>query len=439
VERYFRCPQDIEWAIGDDGELFILQARPLRTNKKKVAAGEAPRDASLLLHGGEPVWPGRAVGPVHVVKNPEDEGRLPTGALLVVSQLLPDCVRLLPRVCGVVTERGTVTGHAASILREFRVPSLFGMEGAVDKLVNGQVVSLDVARRSVFDGALWPNLRGRLPVRLLGRRTTGLPDVLAGKLTKLSGMNFMGTWACQSLHDVIRFAHEMAIQSMFDIGDRLLDSPAGAVKRLESAEPVFLHLVDLGGGLRPEAASKRTVTPEDVVSVPFGGLWEGLIDEHFGRRSAPPLKSFGATFDTTLANRGPRQLGSPNYACITDSYLNVNSRQAYHFAIVDAFLSDNLNNNHIALRMKGGGGAPWQRGLRAEFVAQILRLHNFVVDVRDDLVNGWIRGVDIAAGTEKLKMIGRLLSFSLLDLWMTGEEQMKRYIEEFTEAEAQSV
>ena len=234
VERYFRSPQDIEWAIDEDGELFMMQARPIRTDKAKTVAGEAPRDAALLLHGGEPVWSGRAVGPVHVARSPEEEDRTPIGAILVVPQLLPDCVRLLPRVCGIVVERGTVTGHAASILREFRVPSLFGVTGALDKLSSGQVVSLDPASRSVFGGVLWPELRQRLAVRLLGRRTTGLPEVLAGKLTKLSGSSFMGTWACQSLHDVIRFAHEMAIQSMFDIGDRLLDSPVGGVKRLDS-------------------------------------------------------------------------------------------------------------------------------------------------------------------------------------------------------------
>jgi pyruvate,water dikinase len=437
VERYFRSPQDIEWAIDGDGELFMMQARPIRTDKAKASPVEAPRGAVLLLHGGEPVWPGRAVGPVHVARSPEEENRVPTGALLVVPQLLPDCVRLLPRVCGIVVERGTVTGHAASILREFRVPSLFGVTGALDKLVSGQVVSLDVASRSVFEGVLWPELRQRLAVRLLGRRTTGLPEVLAGRLTKLSGSGFMGTWACQSLHDVIRFAHEMAIQSMFDIGDRLLDSPVGGVKRLDSPSPAYMHIVDLGGGLRSEAASKRTVKPEDVVSVPFQGLWRGLSDPRFVRRSDIPAQSFRSAFGTGLASTGPREGGSPNYACITESYLNLNSRQAHHFAIVDAFLSDNQNNNHVSLRMKGGGGAPWQRNLRAELVAEILRLHHFTVDVTGDLVNGWARGLDLTTGADKLTMIGHLLSFSaLLDLWITGEAQMKRYVAEFVEAEA---
>jgi pyruvate, water dikinase len=130
-------------------------------------------------------------------------------------------------------------------------------------------------------------------------------------------------------------------------------------------------------------------------------------------------------------------MGSPNYACITDNYLNLNSRQAYHFAVVDAFLSENQNNNHISVRMKGGGGAPWQRSLRAAFVGEVLRLHHFTVDVTADLVNGWVRGVDLTTGGDKLTMIGHLLGFSaLLDLWMTGEDQMKRYVGEFVEAEA---
>ena len=86
----------------------------------------------------------------------------------------------------------------------------------------------------------------------------------------------MGTWACQSLHDVIRFAHEMAIQSMFEIGDRLLDSPIGGVKQLDCPSLISMYLVDLGGGLHAEAVSRRSVKPEDIASVPLQGLWRGL-------------------------------------------------------------------------------------------------------------------------------------------------------------------
>jgi pyruvate,water dikinase len=436
IERYFRSPQDIEWAIDSEGEIYILQARPVRIEEMEAAREDLPRDASILLHGGEPVWLGRAVGPVHAARSVEEEDRTPTGALLVVQQLLPDVVRLLPRVCGVLVEQGTVTGHAASILREFQVPSLVGLPDVFSKLATGQVVSLDVASRSVFDGVLWPRLEGHLPITLLGRRTAGLPEVLAGKLTKLSGSGFMGTWACQSLHDVIRFAHEMAIQSMFDIGDRLLDSPIGNVKKLDWPSPVYMHVLDLGGGLCPEALSKRSLIPDDVASLPFRGLWRGLGDPEFDRREDITLRSFGSAVGRGLTVAGPRSMGTPNYACVTDSYLNLNSRQAYHFAIVDAFLSANQNNNHVCLRMKGGGGASWQRSLRAEFLATILRLHRFTVNVEGDLVNGWVRGLDRRTGVEKLTTIGHLLRFSaLLDTSMMSKDHVKRYVAAFLEAE----
>jgi pyruvate,water dikinase len=438
IERYFGKPQDIEWTIDVSSKIFILQARPLRTEKVETASRDVPADAPLLLRGGHPVWPGRAVGPIHVARNPQEEDETPTGALLVVPQLLADCVRLVPRVCGIVAERGTVTGHAASIIREFRVPSLFGVAGALDTLVPGQLASLDVAGRSIFAGALWPELRGYLPVALLGHRTMGLPDLLAGKLTKLSGSSFMGTWACQSLHDVIRFAHEMAIQSMFDISDSLYGSSLGEVKRLDSPPHIYMHIVDLGGGISPQASARKVVKPDEVVSLPFQGLYRGLSDPLFEpQRPDITMRAFGPAFATMQVTGGPRELGDPNYACITDKYLNLNSRQAFHFLMVDSFVSDNQNNNHISVRLKGGGAAAWQRELRVRMAAEILQLHHFSVNITGDLLNGWVRGLDPASASNKLAMIGHLIRFlSRLDVFMSDESHVKQYADAFVEAEA---
>jgi len=436
IERYFGEAQDVEWAFDEQDRLHILQCRPMLADKVE-ATREVPRDAVRLVHGGDPVWPGRAVGPVHLARTPKEEDETPIGSLLVVPMVLPDCVRLLARVCGIVSERGTVTGHAASVLREFRMPSLFGAKGAMNTLVPGQVVSLDVASRSVYDGVLWHDLRGSLPVSLLGRRTMGLPDALAGKITKLSGTAFMGTWACQSLHDVIRFAHERAIQSMFEIGDRLLGSRIGGVKKLVAPPPHYVHLVDLGGGLLPGAASKEAVEPGEIASVPFQALWRGLSDARFEPPRTERSGPFGSVLSNTMVTSGSRQLGSPNYACITDSYLNLSSRQAYHFATVDSFLCDTQNSNHVSMRLRGGGAAPRQRSLRAEFAAEVLRLHHFSVNVTGDLMSGWIRGLDPETGAKTLTMIGHLLRFlTRLDMWMTDESQVRRHLDAFIESEA---
>jgi pyruvate,water dikinase len=435
IERYFGVAQDIEWAIDADGRIFVLQARPLRANALQAAQAELPAGVKALASGGAPVWPGRAVGPVHLARTPVEEEATPVGALLVVPQLSPDCVRLLPRVCGIVSEHGTVTGHAASILREFRVPSVLGMAGALQALEAGGEMSLDVATRQVFSGALWPELRGRLPAGLTDRGTAGLPELLADRITNLSGNAFLGTWACQSVHDVIRFAHEMAIQAMFDIGDRLLHSPIGGVKRLVCPPPIYVHVVDLGNGLAPH--SGEAVTPEQVLSAPFQALWRGLSDPSFEPERTERSGPFAAVLSNTMVTSGSRELGSPNYACLTDCYLNMSSRQAYHFTVVDSFLSDSANANHISIRLRGGGAASWQRGLRVQFAAEVLRLHHFTVSTRGDLLTGWVRGVDRATGEAELATVGHLLRYlSRLDMWMTDPSQVRRYFDAFVEAEA---
>jgi pyruvate, water dikinase len=440
IEEYFGGPQDIEWTIDTSGALFILQARPLRTTAAERGPAAVPPDAPLLIHGGQPVWSGRAVGPVYYAATTADLDHVPRGSILVASHLLPDCVRFLPMVSGLIVEQGTVTGHAASIVREFRVPSLFGVKGATRTLVPGQMVSLDVFARSVYAGALWRDLQSHLPLTVIGRRAIGLPTVLASKLTKLSGSAFVSSWACQSLHDVIRFAHEMAILAMFDIGDRLLESQPGAVKQVQGPPHVFLHLLDLGGGLRPEAATRRTVTGDDVISVPFLAFWRGLAGDDDVPR--PPIdglppRSLASVVASTVTSSGPRDLGVPNYACVTGTYLNLNSRQAYHYAVVDAFLSDTQNSNHVSVRLTGGGAPARQRSLRVRFMSEVLRHHRFRTTVTGDILSAWCRGIDQATGAAMLTTVGRLLRFSAqLDLLMEEDTQVPAFVDAFVKAEA---
>jgi pyruvate,water dikinase len=435
IDGYFNGAQDVEWALDSGGGVVILQARPLRTEQAKVSGERAPDDAVVLLEGGQPVWVGRAVGEAWKVESPDELDRVPKGSLLLLPQPVADGVRVLPRVCGVIVEHGSVTSHMASVLREFRVPSLFGLTGVMSQLETGRLVSLDVSERKVFDGVIWPELRGQAAFLLGGGRASGLPETLAERLTTLSGGILMATWTCRSLHDVVRFSHEMAIQSMFDIGDELSHAKLGGVKILDSVQSFPVRLIDLGGALSPGLEDARKVTADQVVSVPFHALWKGLSDERFDadRYEEEGHGSFGTVIGTTaFEGAGGRALGAPSYMCLSSSYMNLNSRQAYHFAIVDAYVSDNLDSNHISFRLKGGGAQQWQRVLRVRFMADVLRMHHFAVSERGDLINAWQRGLDIPASETTLIMIGRLLRFcNRLDMWMTDPDSVPRCIEAF--------
>jgi len=441
IDEYFNGPQDLEWALDTDGEVVILQTRPLRTEQVKLSGERAPDDAVVLFEGGQPVWVGRAVGPVWTAASPDELDQVPQGSVLVLSQPSSDGVRVLPRVCGVVVEHGSVTSHMASVLREFRVPSLFGVAGVVGRLETGRLVSVDVSERKIFDGAVWPKLRGKAAFSLSAGRASGLPEALAERLTTLSGGMLMATWTCRSLHDVVRFSHEMAIQSMFDIGDDLSRARRGGVMTLESDQPFPVHLIDLGGGLVPGVQGARKVTVDQVASAPFHALWKGMSDERFDVERLVQMEAghgaLGSVIRTTaFGGTGGRALGAPSYVCLTSSYMNLNSRQAYHFAIVDAYVSEQLDSNHLGFRLKGGGAAQWQRVLRVRFMADVLRMHHFTVSERGDLLNAWQRGLDVSASKETLVMIGRLLRFCRrLDMWMTDPESVPRLVEAFSRLE----
>jgi len=439
IDGYFGGAQDVEWAFDAQGKLVILQARPLRTEQVKVTGERAPDDAVVLREGGQPVWVGRAVGRAFTVSSPEALDSVPEGSLLVLPRPMSDAVRVLPRVCGVVVEHGSVTSHMASVLREFRVPSLFGLEGAIARLEPGRTVSLDVSERKVFDDAVWPELRGQTAFRPGARGPSGLPEVLAERLTTLSGGMLMATWTCRSLHDVVRFAHEMAIQSMFDISDDLSRAKLGGVKTLDSTQSFPVHLIDLGGGVAPGLETHRKVTAEQITSLPFHALWAGLTDTRFdaedlGDGGPSGLASVVGT--TALDGAGGRELGASSYVCLTSSYLNLNSRQAYHFAIVDAWVGESLDSNHLSFRLKGGGAPNWQRLQRVSFVAEVLRHHHFAVSERGDLLNAWQRGLDVTSSQRTLVTIGRLLRFcNRLDMLMTRPDSAARCVEAFLAAE----
>ncbi len=73
IEKYFQTPQDIEWAVDNRGEIFILQSRALKIDKEQTSpAAEIARPAGpdlpvLLTDQGIVVRQGTTAGRVFVV------------------------------------------------------------------------------------------------------------------------------------------------------------------------------------------------------------------------------------------------------------------------------------------------------------------------------------------------------------------------------------
>ncbi|MBH3441062.1 phosphoenolpyruvate synthase [Pseudomonas luteola] len=161
IEKHYGRPMDIEWAKdGDDGKLYIVQARP-ETVKSRASATVMER--YLLKEKGQVIVEGRAIGqrigagPVKVIRDVSEMDRVMPGDVLVSDMTDPDWEPVMKRASAIVTNRGGRTCHAAIIARELGIPAVVGCGNATERLSDGQVVTVSCAEGDaglIYEGEL---------------------------------------------------------------------------------------------------------------------------------------------------------------------------------------------------------------------------------------------------------------------------------------------
>jgi pyruvate, water dikinase len=161
IEKHYGRPMDIEWAKdGDDGQLYIVQARP-ETVKSRESATLMER--YVLKAKGAVLCEGRSIGqrigagPVRVIDNLDAMDQVQQGDVLVTDMTDPDWEPVMKRASAIVTNRGGRTCHAAIIARELGIPAVVGCGDATEKLVSGQDVTVSCAEGDtgmVYEGQL---------------------------------------------------------------------------------------------------------------------------------------------------------------------------------------------------------------------------------------------------------------------------------------------
>jgi len=150
IEKHYGRPMDIEWARdGDDGQLYIVQARPETVASQKKAG--VLEEYKLLEKGGEVVCTGRAVGKrigsgkVKVLTSIDQMAEFSQGDVLVADMTDPDWEPIMKKAGAIVTNRGGRTCHAAIIARELGIAAVVGAGDATDKLATGDEVTVSCA------------------------------------------------------------------------------------------------------------------------------------------------------------------------------------------------------------------------------------------------------------------------------------------------------
>lgn len=440
LERYFQGPQDVEWAVDQEGRLFFLQSRPLalvQTKSRQQSATKEFPGHPLLLTGGKTASPGVAAGVVWQAGR-GDRKTPPENAILVARTASPDYASLMNRIKGLITDVGSVTSHLASVAREFGVPALLGVEGATQTLTDGQEITLVADTGAVYHGVVAELAESARPTR---RHMVNSPmhGRLRAVLDKLSPLNLTDPQApdfapsgCRTLHDVIRFAHERAMQEMFGLSEA--GQGEGVAVRLTTSIPFPLHLIDLGGGLTEGLTTCDQVTPENFESVPMKALWRGLSNPgiNWSGGIAVGFQDF-----LTLMARGMSQTpgelpGGDSFAVVSREYANLSAKFGYHYANLDAMLGENPEANYFSLQFSGGAGTQAGRSLRLSFLGKVLDRLGCKLRITGDLLDASLNGVAAGDLEAILDQVGRLLGASrLLDVAIASEADVDRLVAAF--------
>ncbi|HTY23479.1 MAG TPA: PEP/pyruvate-binding domain-containing protein [Desulfomonilaceae bacterium] len=445
LERYFKRPQEIEWAVDGNGNCWILQSRRLvipASNEENAedicescsAYTVLVKDRGVVAHTGV------GCGRVYTVHSNEDMKNFPEGAVLVTRFTAPWLAQVVPKAAAIIAERGSAAGHLATIAREFRVPALVSVDGVTEILHDGMEITLDTPHRVIYAGQVKELLRYEYLQSMVFEESPEF-RLLRRLLKRIAQLHLVDPQSsefvprgCTSVHDLIRFIHEKAVQELMDLPRFLRRFKGTKVWTLVSDVPIGLRILDLGDGIAPETTGDK-VRINQIESLPLRALWEGIslqdvwstepIDVDFRGLMASLTRSWDA------AGAGVSAAGI-NLAVVSKMYLNLHLRLGYHYNLIDARMHDDPQHNHIYFRFVGGVTDITRRSRRAQVLAQILSSYHFNAITKGDLVVARLLHLAKEEIQERLKVIGALIGFTRqLDIRLRTDHDIPKFVEEF--------
>jgi pyruvate,water dikinase len=434
LEEHYHCPQDVEWALDRHGRLIVLQSRPLvlqAPTGQELQNIPAVTGYPVLVQGGAAAFPGVGCGPAFLVQRDEDLLNFPDGAVLVARHSSPKFVMVMAKAQAIVTDSGSISGHMASLSREFSLPTLLDTKVATQTIAPGQIVTVDAYTCRIYQGKV-PELLDHQPARESHLKDTPVYETLKQVAEFILPLHLVDPRSpefspdfCRSLHDLGRLVHEFSYTEMFKISD-LVSAREGYAVKLEAPIPLDLFLIDLGGGLAGADPQAHKVTPDQVASVPLQAVLRGMMHEDVRGREPRTIQLSGLLSvmreQMLAAPNVEERFGDRSYAIISDKYLNFSSRVGYHYSVLDAYCGATVNKNYITFSFKGGAADDVRRSRRVRAIAIVLLGLDFSVEVKGDRVDARLQKYDSPVIQEKLDLIGRLLIFTRqMDMLMTSE------------------
>lgn len=450
IEKHFRKPQDIEWAIDKDGRIFILQSRPLTRKEDSVPLARTPLSLwqkeeqnplpVVMKNKGIVVQKGVAAGRVFILRHMEELDRISKGSVLVAKHDSSNFVRVMPYVSAIITDTGTPTSHMASLCREFRIPTIVNAGNATQILKHGHeiTVNADDDGATIFDGIVHEL------VKHANANFMKMEDVYEFRkkryiLRYISPLNLIDPLldnftpdGCKTMHDILRFIHEKSVMELVEAAMAGLKGQA-AVK-LDLPIPTGIMVVDIGGGL--DVTERRDkVTFEQVASIPLRAVLKGMMHPGAWHADAVSLKVndfLSSMIRMSDITSDSMEYVGYNVAVISREYMNLSLRFGYHFNMLDCYCSGNTRNNHIYFRFVGGATDIVKRSRRIDLIAAILKEYGFNINIKGDLIIARLANIRQDEMENILDQLGRLIAYTRqIDAVLHDDCAVERYSRNF--------
>jgi pyruvate,water dikinase len=441
LEAHFAKPQDVEWALDETGALWLLQSRPLQLPPPKTPEPQTRtlKDHKVLIDHGTVACRGVGAGPVFLVRRDADLKNFPAGSVLVARHTSTKYVTVMPQTAAILTDAGSPTGHMALLAREFQVPTILNTGNATQILAPGQVVTVDANYNNVYDGLIPELLEPRPKANDLA--DSPVFQTLQNVVKKIVPLNLINPEDdtafspsnCRTIHDIVRYAHEYSMREMFRLTENEIDT-AGEVVDLDSDLPIKVRILDLGGVLK--RGWGRKVKPEQVDSLPFQAFWKGLTAMRWAQSKPAGVKSLSSVFvkgEEEVA-QGADPWRDQSYVVLAKNYMNFSIRLGYHLSTVEAYISDQVNDNYLTFGFRGGGSTPERRERRARLIEAIIDHMHLNHRRKGELIEARLAKYPAEQMAQRLTLLGKLTHYTKqLDMVLFSDSIVEWYIKDFVQ------
>jgi len=424
IEKHYGVPQDIEWAIDTEGEMYFLQTRPLRVIDTPSACETPPdRELPVLAKGGITVCPGAGCGKVFHASSGEDLEDVPDGSVLVAHHPFPGLITTMERVSAIITEVGGVASHMATIAREYRIPTLAGLKGALE-LPAGETVTVDATCLEVYKGSHQEIVETRRPDYDLFE-DMDIFSLLKDILTRISPLNLVHPddddfvpENCMTFHDITRFAHQKAMEDMYE-GALSINDEEHVCLRLKTELPLRVNIIYIDRDVS-DYRGKGCVEEEEIASRPMRIFWSGVANEGWPVKTKKPG---GLALSTVMGKDTKRkEFSEESYAVLSSEYMLMNIRMGYHFSTIESFCKEEGHNNYIRIQYKEGGASMDRRMRRVGLISDVLKMLGFECDSKRDFLDATVSYQEAPEVEEKLQILGRLIMMTKqLDMALSND------------------